>query len=82
MTQLTLELHQQPRHTQRGAIYEWLTLQGEHGATDEEIQNALRLPGDTERPRRQELQKLGMVVDSERKRMTKHMRPATVWVAT
>ena len=53
---------------------------GEHGATDQEIQDALQLPSNTEIPRRWELVNAGAVVASGRKRKTRSNRPATVWV--
>jgi|GEM_PF-4803886 hypothetical protein len=81
MTQLNLPLTSLSRETQRGAIYEWLYLRGEEGGTDAEIQAALTLPGDTERPRRGELQAMGMIVDSGRKRRTQFNRLATIWIA-
>ena len=49
------------------------------GATDGEIQDALDMGGDTERPRRWELQKAGMIVDSGMRRRTRSMRMARVW---
>jgi len=50
-----------------------------HPATDEQIQFALRMPGNTERPRRKELVAAGLVRDSRRKRETKSGALATVW---
>lgn len=66
--------------TQRRRVYDFIRRQAEHGATDEEIQEALRMGGNTERPRRVELVRDGLVVDSERRR-THGGRPAIVWVA-
>jgi len=51
------------------------------GATDEEIQDALDMPQNTERPRRIELVRLGLVNDSGRTRKTKSRRDAVVWTA-
>lgn len=51
------------------------------GLTDEEIQRVLKLNPSTERPRRIELVKAGLVRDSGRKRQTISGREATVWVA-
>lgn len=52
------------------------------GATDEQIQDELAMPSSTERPRRVELVKGGVVVDSGRTRPTRSGRQATVWAAT
>ena len=53
---------------------------GEHGATDQEIQDALQLASNTEIPRRWELVNAGAVVASKRKRLTRSNCPAIVWV--
>lgn len=51
------------------------------GLTDEEGINGLQMNPSTYRPRRIELQRLGMVVDSGRRRETNSGRSATVWMA-
>lgn len=51
------------------------------GATDEEIQNALGLPGNTERPARVALVQQGLIKDSGQVRKTASGRNAVVWVA-
>ena len=54
---------------------------GDRGATDEEIQIALGMHGNTERPRRIELlNDFHVVMDSGRTRPTKSGRQAVVWV--
>ena len=53
----------------------------EDGATDEEVQTALGLAGNCQRPRRRELQKAGHVIDSGRTRATQSGRQAVVWIA-
>lgn len=53
----------------------------QEGATDQEIQDALSMDPSTERPRRVELVKRGLVKDSGRTRLTRSGRKATVWVA-
>ena len=55
---------------------------GPHGATDEEMQIALVMPANTQRPRRIELWRLGLIRDSGERRKTKSGRKAVVWVAT
>lgn len=72
----------EPRaETLRRAVLEFLRQRGEQGATDEEIQDALAMPGNTARPRRRELQMAGLVVDSGNTRETRSGRQAVIWVA-
>jgi hypothetical protein len=52
-----------------------------NGLTDEEIQGFLDMNPSTERPRRIELVRLGLVEDSGQKRKTASGRLATVWRA-
>lgn len=52
------------------------------GRTDEEIQYDLMMSPNTERPRRCELVKLGLVVDSGARRKTLSGRNAIIWVAS
>jgi hypothetical protein len=49
------------------------------GGTDEELQDALGMNPNTQRPRRIELVERGLVRDSGRTRKTKSGRRATVW---
>lgn len=51
------------------------------GMTDEEIQTALSMNPSTERPRRVELVRMGLVRDSGRTRSTRSGRKAVVWLA-
>lgn len=51
------------------------------GATDEQVQKTLKMPGNTERPRRRELELLGMVKDSGLRRPTDSGKQAIVWEA-
>lgn len=53
-----------------------------HGATDEEIQLALDMNPSTERPRRQELEKLGLILRTSRARPTRSGRSAVIFIAT
>ena len=48
-------------------------------ATDEEIQRSLKMDGNTERPRRRELELSGKIVDSGKRRKTSTGSPAVVW---
>jgi hypothetical protein len=53
-----------------------------HGLTDEQMQTYLGMNPSTQRPRRIELVRSGLVVDSGFKRPTRSGRDATVWRAT
>lgn len=65
----------------RGQVLAYIRSRGASGATDQEIQDALGMSGDTERPRRRELQTAGLIVDSGKTRSTPSGRAAVVWVA-
>jgi transcription initiation factor IIE alpha subunit len=64
--------------TQR-RVYELLAWRGETGATDEEMQAELEMSPNTQRPRRVELARRGMIVESGTTRRTASGRMATVW---
>lgn len=67
--------------TLRGQVLQYLRDQGHEGATDEEMQNMLGMNPSTQRPRRIELLKLGLICDSGRVRNTSSGRKAVVWRA-
>lgn len=52
------------------------------GLTDEQVQEALCMSSNTQRPRRVELQRAGLVHDSGRTRATHSGAQAVVWVVT
>ncbi len=62
-------------------VLDYLRLVGVHGATDDEIQEALSMQGSTQRPRRIKLFGKGLVTRGERTRKTKSGRDAVVWEA-
>lgn len=66
-------------HTLRAQVLAHIRSSG--GATDEEIQTALGMEGSTQRPRRVELIRQGLIRDSGRKRLTSSRRQAVVWEA-
>ncbi len=67
---------------QREAVLAAIRARGDFGATDEELQLILHLPGNSERPRRRWLQQRGLIRDSGLRRAPAHDRVrATVWVA-
>ena len=65
----------------RQAVLAFILGRGADGATDAEIQAALSLAGDTERPRRWELQRASLIADSGQRRRTRTGRKAVVWIA-
>jgi len=54
---------------------------GGHGATDEEVQDRCGMPGNTQRPRRRELEQSGLVRDSGLRRRNRSRLKAVVWIA-
>ena len=62
-------------------MYNMILNKGADGSTDEEGQVALSMSGNSYRPVRGNLVKLGMVVDSGIKRDTVTGNPAKVWVS-
>jgi hypothetical protein len=67
--------------TLRRHVYDMILNWGSFGATDFELQARLCLTGNTERPRRKELQDRGLIHDSGRRRPTPSGRDSIVWVA-
>lgn len=65
----------------REQVLAFIRSRGTQGATDEEVQDALGMLGNTQRPRRGELVDSGHVRDSHQTRGTKSGRAAKVWVA-
>lgn len=59
-------------------VYRYIQEQGEHGATNEEIEYALGMSGNTVRPRVDDLKKAGRIVDSGARRRTRSGRQARV----
>jgi hypothetical protein len=75
------ELIEPSSSTLRGRVYAFVSECGEEkGATDDEMQVALRMNPSTQRPRRVELWRAGLVRDSGVKRPTRTGRRAVVWV--
>ncbi len=63
-------------------VLAFLRERGSRGATDSEMQEALDMGGNTQRPRRIELVAAGHVYNSGRTRKTTSGRAAVVWKAT
>ncbi len=66
--------------TQRQRVYAYLR-HAPTGATDEQMQDALAMNPNTQRPRRIELVQAGSVRDSGRRQKTRSNRDAVVWIA-
>lgn len=67
--------------TLRECVFKFLEGRGTGGATDEEIAEGVRLPGNTARPRRCELVLLNRIHNSGERRPTRQGRYAVVWRA-
>jgi len=64
----------------RQRIHAAIVEAGTHGLTDDEGEALLSIKPQTYTPRRGELVKLGLVVDSGERRPTSSGRPAAVWI--
>ena len=65
--------------SKRKRVYDYLIQSG--GATDEEIEHALNISGNTVRPTRGTLVKDGLVVETHLERPTRSGNMAIVWMA-
>ena len=65
--------------TLRRAVLDFLRCRGDVGATDEEMQTALAMNANTQRPRRVELLRAGLIRESGQLRRTGAGRDAVVW---
>lgn len=63
-------------------VYAAILASGKEGMTDQEIQEKLVLPLQTQIPRRYELHQQGLIERNGKKRITQHNRQAHVWVAS
>jgi hypothetical protein len=62
-------------------VWRYLKSQGKQGATDDEIQVAVSMDGNSERPSRRTLEKEGHVKRTKQWRITRKGFKAIVWVA-
>lgn len=66
----------------RAAILAYITDEGDSGATDDEIENATGIKGNSARPRRIELARAGLIEGRDGEtRKTRSGRPAVIWFA-
>ena len=63
----------------RRKVYEYITAQGLRGATDQEIENALHIDGNTVRPTRGSLFKDGFIADTGTTRKNANNNDCIVW---
>lgn len=68
--------------SQQEQVFQFIEQAGERGATDQEIETALGIAGNSVRPRRRKLVELGRVKESGNLRLTNSNSPAVVWIAT
>lgn len=64
----------------RARVAAFIRQRKHRGTTDKEIQEALDMNGDTQRPRRWELMEEGLVKDSGERRFHYSLRSSIVWV--
>jgi len=67
---------------QAARVFHFIAERGKEGATDHEVQAALNMTGDSERPRRWSLHRAGLICDSGQRRQSPTGRKAIVWIAT
>lgn len=68
--------------TQRWRVYLALGYAGTDGLTDDEIADALRLPGNSVRPRRRELEQGGFIHRNGQTRLNAYGNECDVWICT
>jgi hypothetical protein len=70
------------RESKRGRVYQHIVDKQEYGATDQELQTVLNMPGDTLRPTRLSLLKDGLIYDSGKTRQNHNGNECIVWVSS
>ena len=70
------------RESMKGRVYQYLIDRQERGATDQEMQSALNIPGDSLRPIRISLFKDGWIHDSGHTRQNPNGNECIVWVVS
>jgi hypothetical protein len=66
--------------TMKERVYDFIKSQGQHGATDDEGQEALNMSGNSYRPSRKMLQQAGIVVKKGITRPNKNGNNCIVWI--
>ena len=70
------------RGSNRQKVYQYILDKQEYGATDQELQAALKMAGDTLRPTRLSLAKDNMIYDSGKTRQNANGNDCIVWVVS
>ena len=70
------------RESNRGKVLQFIIDRQERGATDQEMQAILNMPGDTLRPTRLSLAKDNLIYDSGRTRQNEKGNECIIWVAS
>jgi len=82
-TSIQAQIKAAPRLSSRRAmVYLYLCDQQEKGATDQEMQKALNMSGDTLRPARGSLLKDNLIYDSGKTRTNENGNECIVWLPT
>lgn len=68
--------------SQRARVYQFLIDRMEKGATDQEMQVALKMSGDTLRPTRGKLLKENLIYDSGKTRKNENGNDCIVWIVS
>lgn len=68
--------------SQKAKVYQFIVDRMEYGATDQEMQVALKMSGDTLRPTRGKLLKDGLIYDSGKTRQNQNGNECIVWLPT
>ena len=66
--------------TYKQVVLDYLEMRGNWGATDQEMEVALEISGNTIRPTRMSLLKAGMITDSGETRLNRNGNRCIVWV--
>ena len=82
-TSVAAKIKAEPRLSARRAmIYMYLCERQDEGATDQEMQKALNMNGDTLRPTRGSLVKNGLIYDSGKTRQNENGNECIIWVVS
>ena len=82
-TSIQAQIKAAPRmSSQRARVYQFLVDRMDQGATDQEMQFALKMSGDTLRPTRGKLLKENLIYDSGKTRKNENGNDCIVWVVS
>ena len=82
-TSIQAQINAAPRMSSyKARVYQFMVDRMEQGATDQEMQIALKMSGDTLRPARGKLLKDGFIYDSGKTRKNENGNDCIVWVVS